>query len=52
MIEPVADLLSISHKRIYANTILFHPDGSYKDFDPKASEHPCLCCEKKVRPTC
>jgi len=35
MIEPVAKQLSIPKDRIYANTILFKPDGSYKDFDPK-----------------
>jgi hypothetical protein len=30
MIEPVADKLSIPRHRIYANTVLFNEDGSYK----------------------
>ena len=33
MIEPVADMLNISHSRIYANTVFFHDDGSYSGFD-------------------
>jgi phosphoserine phosphatase len=33
MIEPVADLLDIPHSRIYANTVFFNDDGTYKDFD-------------------
>jgi phosphoserine phosphatase len=33
MIEPVADQLGIPHDRIYANTILFNSDGSYRGFD-------------------
>jgi len=35
MIEPVADRLSIPHHRIYANTVLFKEDGTYKGFDPQ-----------------
>lgn len=35
MIQPVADMLSIPHSRIYANTLLFNNDGTYKGFDPK-----------------
>jgi hypothetical protein len=35
MIQPVADMLSIPHSRIYANTLLFDNDGTYKGFDPK-----------------
>ena len=35
MIEPVADLLGVDHSRIYANTVFFNDDGSYKDFDEK-----------------
>ena len=34
MIEPVADSLKIPRSNIIANTLLFHPDGSYKAFDP------------------
>lgn len=30
MIEPVADRLNIPRHRIYANTVLFNEDGSYK----------------------
>ena len=33
MINPVADMLSISHDRVYANTILFDGDGGYAGFD-------------------
>lgn len=33
MIEPLADVLDISHDRIYANTILFDDAGSYAGFD-------------------
>lgn len=33
MINPVAELLNIPTHRIYANTILFHEDGSFKGFD-------------------
>ncbi|EQC33309.1 phosphoserine phosphatase SerB [Saprolegnia diclina VS20] len=33
MIEPVAAHLGIPPSRIYANTIHFHADGSYKGFD-------------------
>lgn len=36
MIQPVADMLSIPHSRIYANTLLFNNDGTYKGFDPQA----------------
>jgi len=35
MIEPVADRLSIPRHRIYANTVLFKEDGTYKGFDAK-----------------
>ena len=34
MINPIADVLGISHKNIYANNILFKNDGSYAGFDP------------------
>jgi len=34
MIEPVADRLLVPRDRIYANTLLFAENGSYKDFDP------------------
>lgn len=33
MINPVADMLSIPHDRVYANTILFSDDGKYAGFD-------------------
>lgn len=33
MINPVADLLSISRERLFANTILFSEDGAYLGFD-------------------
>jgi len=33
MIAPAAHALSISPHRIFANTLLFHPDGSFKGFD-------------------
>ena len=34
MINPIADVLKISHEHIYANNILFKNDGSYAGFDP------------------
>jgi len=33
MIEPVADVLDVSHDRIYANTITFDESGNYTGFD-------------------
>jgi len=33
MIQPVADKVGVPHSRIYANTLLFHDDGSFRDFD-------------------
>jgi len=33
MIQPVADLVGVPHSRIYANTILFNENGTYRDFD-------------------
>ena len=33
MIEPVADMLSIPHSRIWANTIEFGADGAFAGFD-------------------
>jgi phosphoserine phosphatase len=42
MIEPVADRLSIPHHRIYANTVVFNQDGTYKGFDanePTSRKH-------------
>jgi phosphoserine phosphatase len=33
MIEPAADVLHIPRERIFANTLVFHPDGSFKGFD-------------------
>jgi phosphoserine phosphatase len=35
MIDPVAQMLSIPESRVYANRILFKPDGSYAGFDDK-----------------
>lgn len=33
MIEPIAHTLSIPETRVFANTILFHEDGTYMGFD-------------------
>eukprot|EP00638_Chattonella_subsalsa_P004061 CAMPEP_0117755174 /NCGR_PEP_ID=MMETSP0947-20121206/13290_1 /TAXON_ID=44440 /ORGANISM="Chattonella subsalsa, Strain CCMP2191" /LENGTH=233 /DNA_ID=CAMNT_0005574449 /DNA_START=246 /DNA_END=944 /DNA_ORIENTATION=+ len=33
MIQPVADMVGVPHSRIYANTLLFEDDGSYRDFE-------------------
>lgn len=33
MVEPVGALLGIPNDRIFANTIVFNPDGSYANFD-------------------
>jgi phosphoserine phosphatase len=35
MIDPVAQMLSIPESRVYANRILFKPDGRYAGFDAK-----------------
>ena len=35
MIYPIAEQLHIPRHRVYANTILFHEDGSYHSFDPE-----------------
>jgi phosphoserine phosphatase len=32
MIEPVAELVGVSKDRIYANTVFFEDDGTYKGF--------------------
>ncbi len=36
MIHPVADALRIPRDRVFANTLLFAPDGAYADFDRTA----------------
>ncbi len=36
MIHPVADALRIPRERVFANTLLFGPDGSYAGFDKTA----------------
>jgi len=33
MIQPVADIIGVSSSRIFANNLMFHADGSFKDFD-------------------
>lgn len=43
MIEPVADTLQIPHDRIYANTVLFHDDGSYKFVSEKRAFRSLAC---------
>ena len=36
MIHPLADVLGVPRTRVFANTILFKPDGSYAGFDRDA----------------
>ena len=35
MINPVADILGIPRHRVYANTLVFNPDGAFHAFDPQ-----------------